>query len=81
MLQVFGFGSASLVSVFAGGSLAALSLSTVLNGVDSQAEMTDVPLVAYIVAQIAPLVAGTELILGLVTILIPLTGRMGEVTG
>lgn len=79
VLQAFKLGSSCVFAVFSLGSLTALFLNTLLNAV-FDGDMTDIPLISYIVAQIAPLVIGTELIVGLMTIFVPLTGRLGEVS-
>lgn len=78
MLQAFKLGSSCVFAVFAVGSLAALFFNTLLNAV-IDGDMSDIPLFSYVIAQIAPLVIGTELVVGLMTIFVPLTGRLGEV--
>ncbi|KAG8993048.1 hypothetical protein FRB94_011080 [Tulasnella sp. JGI-2019a] len=77
ILQAFNLGSSCVFAVFSMGSLAALHVNTVLNAVVG-GEVSDILLLSYVVAQIAPLIIGTELIVGLMTIFVPLTGRLGE---
>lgn len=85
ILQLFNLGSSSVFTVFSVGSLFALWLNTVLNGVESRQrrsrhiEWANIHLTAYFVAQFVPLVVGAEMSVGLLTIFVPLTGRLGEV--
>lgn len=80
IFQSFGLGSACVFTISSIGSLASLVLNAVLNAVEPNAYGWDVNLVSYVVAQVVPLVVGTELTVGLMTIFVPLTGRMGEVS-
>ncbi|KAG8893391.1 hypothetical protein FRB99_001981, partial [Tulasnella sp. 403] len=79
LLQVYNLGSSSLFTIFSLGSLCALLVNTFLNSMSRRVDWTNIHLTAYAVAQIIPLTVGTELAVGMMSIFVPLTGRMGEV--
>lgn len=84
VLQFLQLGSSSIFTLFALGSLFALILNTFLNALGNpsrrrEPEWTVIHLATYAVAQVVPLVVGSEMAVGLLGIFVPLTGRMGEV--
>ncbi|KIO27275.1 hypothetical protein M407DRAFT_73396 [Tulasnella calospora MUT 4182] len=84
ILQVFQLGSSSIFTLFSFGSLFALILNTFLNALGNRSrrrepDWTVIHLATYAVAQVVPLVVGSEMAVGLLGIFVPLTGRMGEV--
>ncbi|KAG8933727.1 hypothetical protein FRC01_007444 [Tulasnella sp. 417] len=84
ILQFFQLGTSSVFMVFSLGSLFGLILNTFLNALSNSSrrrepDWTVVHLATYAVAQVVPLVVGSEMIVGLLGIFVPLTGRMGEV--
>lgn len=83
-LQIFQLGSSSIFTIFSLGSLFALILNTALNALGNPSrrrdpDWTTIHLATYAVAQVVPLVVGSEMAVGLLGIFVPLTGRMGEV--
>jgi len=79
LLGIAGLGSASIFTVFSVGSLFALVINALAQSTERHGNLGHIGVKAYFIALLCPTILGTELTVSLLTIFVPLTGRMGEV--